>query len=150
MTALRAAETGHLVICTMHTVNAPETIQRFIDLFGDRQAALARQILASTLVGICSQRLLPAAAGGRVLNAEVLVNSSRIRDLISTAAPQKELHDAVAEGDYYGMRTFDQCLLRQVHAGEISMADAVSYATDPHDFKLAMQTTARPAEPVEG
>ena len=140
MTALRAAETGHLVLCTMHTVNAPETVQRFIDLFGSRQAVLARQVLASTLVGVASQRLLPAAGGGRALNTEVLVNSSRIRDMISNASDHKEIHDAIAEGDYYGMHTFDQCLIGKVRSGEVTMDDAVAYATDGHDFKLALQT----------
>src|SRR3954465_3833278 len=112
MTALRAAETGHLVLCTMHTVNATETVQRFIDLFGDRQAGLARQVLASTLVGISSQRLLPGANGGRVLNSEVLVNSARVRDMIAGDVEQKDIEQAIAEGDYYGMQTFDQDLMQ--------------------------------------
>ena len=88
MTALRAAETGHLVICTLHTLNATETVQRFIDLFGDRQSSLARQMLAATLVGITSQRLVPGRDGSLVLNSEVLVNSARIRDLIARASPR--------------------------------------------------------------
>jgi twitching motility protein PilT len=155
MTALRAAETGHLVLCTMHTTNAPETVQRFIDLFGERSASLARQVLASTLVGVCSQRLLPAQRGGRLLNAEILVNSARVREMISTEQSIKDLHTAIVEGDYYGMRTFDQCLLAHVRDGSVSMTDALTYATDPHDFKLALQTTApptpvEPVEPVEG
>jgi twitching motility protein PilT len=144
MTALRAAETGHLVLCTMHTVNATETVQRFIDLFPSRQAGLARQILASTLVGISSQRLLPAANGGRVLNAEVLVNTARVRDMISNAVEQKDIEGAIAEGDYYGMRTFDQDLIDKVRGGEVTEEDAVAYATNAHDFKLALDTT----EPV--
>jgi len=141
MTTLRAAETGHLVICTMHTGNAIETVQRFVDLFDGRQAGLARQILASTLVGVCSQRLLPGIDRGRVLNTEVLVNTARMRDLIAKSAPQDDLLRAIGEGDYYGMHTFDQSLMRKVYAGEVTMADAISYASDPHDFKLAMQTT---------
>jgi twitching motility protein PilT len=144
MTALRAAETGHLVLCTMHTVNAGETVQRFIDLFGPRQAGLARQILASTLVGISSQRLLPAMGGGRVLNAEVLVNSSRVRDMIANAADHKELQQAIEEGDYYGMRTFDQDLITKVRGGVVTMEDALAYATNAHDFKLALEAS----EPV--
>jgi len=144
MTALRAAETGHLVLCTMHTVSATETVQRFIDLFGERQAELARQVLASTLVGVSSQRLLPAANGGRVLNAEVLVNSTRVRDMIAGAVDQKDLEGAIAEGDYYGMQTFDQDLLHKVHEGLVTVDDAMAYATDAHDFKLALNTS----EPV--
>jgi twitching motility protein PilT len=144
MTALRAGETGHLVLCTMHTVNAPETIQRFIDLFGDHQVGLARQVLAGTLVGISSQRLLPGTNGGRVLNAEVLVNTARVRDMIANGADQKELHDAIAEGEYYGMKTFDQDLMDQVRSGRVTMEDAIAYASNAHDFKLAMQTTPEP------
>ena len=141
MTALRAAETGHLVLCTMHTLNATETVQRFIDLFGDRQAGLARQVLSSTLVGISSQRLLPGANGGRVLNAEVLVNSSRVRDMIAGEVEHKDIQNAIAEGDYYGMHTFDQDLMNKVHDGLVTLDDAVAYATDAHDFKLALETT---------
>ena len=140
-TALRAAETGHLVLCTMHTISAPETVQRFVELFDTERAKLARQILASTLIGICSQRLLPSTRGGRLLNAEVLVNSARIRDLISEAADSIDLHRAIAEGEYYGMRTFDQDLIDKVRSGEVTLADASAYATDAHDFKLTLQTT---------
>jgi twitching motility protein PilT len=138
MTALRAAETGHLVICTLHTLDAAETIQRFIDLFGGVREALARQMLASTLVGICSQRLVPARNGGMALNAEVLVNSSRVRDLIAEGAAHSELRTAIAEGDYYGMRTFDQCLLELVDEGAVEKADALEFASDGHDFRIAL------------
>jgi twitching motility protein PilT len=141
MTALRAAETGHLVLCTMHTLNASETVQRFIDLFGERQVSLARQILASTLVGVCSQRLLPGAEGGRVLNAEVLVTTERVRDLVSHGGPQAELQGAIAEGEYYGMRTFDQDLLQKVAAGLITVDDAIAFASREHDFKLSLAAT---------
>ena len=138
MTALRAAETGHLVLCTMHTVNAPETVQRFIDLFGETRTALARQMLAGTLVGISSQRLVPGAHGGRTLNAEIVVNSSRVRDLIADGAPQHELMKAIGAGEYYGMQTFDQDLLAHVKAGAIARDTAVAYATSAHDFKLSL------------
>jgi twitching motility protein PilT len=141
MTALRAAETGHLVLCTLHTVNATETVERFIDLFGGRQAHLARQVLASTLVGISSQRLLPGASGGRVLNAEVLVNSARVRDMIANAVEQKNIEQAIREGDYYGMQTFDQDLMGKVREGVVTVEDAMAYATDAHDFKLALDTS---------
>ena len=143
MTALRAAETGHLVLCTMHTINAAETVQRFVDMFGEHQASLARQMLSGTLVRICSQRLVPGTGGGLTLNSEVLVNSSRIRDLIANHATQSELDKAVKEGDYYGMRTFDQCLLAHVRAGTVSRSDAIAFSTDQHDFQLALE--AEPA-----
>jgi twitching motility protein PilT len=138
MTALRAAETGHLVLCTMHTVNAPETVQRFIDLFGGEHAALARQMLAGTLLGIASQRLVPAPHGGRVLNAEVLVNSSRLRDLIAGGESQAEMTRAIGAGDYYGMQTFDQDLLAQVRTGRVERDAALASSTNAHDFSLLL------------
>ena len=118
MTALRAAETGHLVLCTMHTIDASETVQRFVDLFGEQRGPLARQMLGGTLVGVCSQRLVPGANGGMALNAEVLVNSSRVRDLITEESSLAEIHKAIKEGDYYGMQTFDQSLLAHVRDGQ--------------------------------
>ena len=138
VTALRAAETGHLVLCTMHTLNAGETIQRFVDLFSSTRADLARRMLASTLVGVISQRLVPGVGGGRRLNAEVLVASSRVRDLIDEGADHGALHQAIFEGDYYGMRTFDQDLLEHVKSGRVSQGDAVALASNPHDFKLML------------
>ena len=146
MTALRAAETGHLVICTMHTIDAVETVQRFVDFFGERRAALARQMLASTLVGVVSQRLIPTAHDSMTLNAEVLVNSSRARDLISHAGAASDLHDAIEEGGYYGMRTFDQSLLELVASGVLTEVQAIDYATDGHDFKLALDQAPLPLE----
>jgi len=138
VTALRAAETGHLVLCTMHTLDAGETVQRFIDLFSSTRADLARRMLASTLVGIISQRLVPGIGGGRRLNAEVLVASSRIRDLIDEGADHTAVRQAIFEGDYYGMRTFDQDLLEHVKAGRVSQGDAIALASNPHDFKLML------------
>jgi len=139
MTALRAAETGLLVICTLHTIDAAETVQRFTDLFGQNRAVLARQMLGGTLVGICSQRLVPAVDGGLALNAEVLVNSSRMREMIVEAKPQSEIRKAISEGSFYGMRTFDQCLLGLVTSGEVKETDAIDFATSGHDFKLMLE-----------
>jgi twitching motility protein PilT len=142
MTAMRGAETGHLVLATMHTNDAGETMQRFIDLFPARHHGLARQMLGATLVGSISQRLVPSSSGGRQLNTEILVNSTRIRDMITEGRSPSEFHDAIAEGDYYGMQTFDQDLLSHVKAGRISMEDAIAWATSPHDFKLMMSGNA--------
>jgi twitching motility protein PilT len=138
MTALRAAETGHLVLCTMHTLDAAETVKRFIDLFGERQGPLVRQVLGSTFVGILSQRLIPAKGGGLVLNAEVLVNSARMQDLIVGGAPDSEIRAAISEGDYYGMCTFDQSLTRLVLEGAIEESTAIDVSSSPHDFKLKL------------
>jgi twitching motility protein PilT len=139
MTALRAAETGHLVVCTMHTIDAADTIQRFVDFFGDQRGALARQMLAGTLVGVCSQRLIPAVKGGMALNAEVLVNTSRIQDLIVEGMSVSEVHKAIKEGDFYGMLSFDQSLLALVRDGQVGRDEAMSYASEPNDFRLALQ-----------
>ena len=122
MTALRAAETGHLVLCTMHTIDAADTIQRFVDFFGEQRGPLARQMLAGTLVGVCSQRLIPGTHGGMALNAEVLINTVRIEDLVVEGMSVSEVHKAISEGDFYGMQSFDQSLLelvkdRQGHRG---------------------------------
>ena len=138
ITALRAAETGHLVVCTMHTLDTVETIERFVDFFSVNRADLARRMLASTLVGVMSQRLVPGATGGRRLNAEVLVNSARIRDLVAEGAGDALLRKAIAEGDFYGMRTFDQDLLEQVRTGYVDRGDALATATNGHDFKLML------------
>jgi twitching motility protein PilT len=137
ITALRAAETGHLVMCTMHTTGAAETVQRFADLFTERSPELARQMLASTLVGIVSQRLVPRSGGGLVLNAEAMLNSDRMRDAIAKGSTT-DIHQVIAEGEYYGMQTFDQDLMEKVRDGSIDRDQAVSYAVSPHDFKLRL------------
>ena len=137
ITALRAAETGHLVVCTMHTTGASETIQRFAELFTERTPTLARQMLSSTLVGIVSQRLVPRSGGGLILNAEAMLNSDRMRDAIAKGSTG-EIHQVIAEGEYYGMQTFDQDLMEKVRDGSIDRDQAVSYAVSPHDFKLRL------------
>ena len=137
ITALRAAETGHLVICTMHTTGAAEAVQRFAELFTERSPALARQMLSSTLVGIVSQRLVPRSGGGLVLNAEAALNSDRMREAIAKGGTA-EIHQVIGEGEYYGMQTFDQDLMEKVRDGVIDRDQAVSYAVSPHDFKLRL------------
>jgi twitching motility protein PilT len=137
ITALRAAETGHLVVCTMHTTGAAETVQRFAELFTERSPALARQMLSSTLVGIVSQRLVPRSGGGLVLNAEAMLNSDRMREAIAKGTTSY-IHQVVAEGEYYGMQTFDQDLMEKVREGIIDRDQAMSYAVSPHDFKLRL------------
>ena len=137
ITALRAAETGHLVVCTMHTTGASETVMRFADLFTERSPQLARQMLASTLVGVVSQRLVPRSGGGLILNAEAMLNSDRMREAILKGTTA-EIHQVIAEGEYYGMQTFDQDLMEKVRDGSIDRDQAVSYAVSPHDFKLRL------------
>ena len=140
--ALTAAETGHLVLSTLHTTNASETINRIVDFFPAVQQTQTRLMLASVLRGVVSQRLLPAADGqGRVAAIEVMVMTGRIADRIvdPTAAQGETIAELIAEGDYHGMQTFDQSLLALFTAGSVSLRDAVAAASNPHDFRVAMQ-----------
>ena len=144
--ALQAAETGHFVIATMHTTNVTETISRMIDFFPPHQAQQVRVALAGSLVGVISQRLLPRVGGGRAAAIEVLVSNGRVRDLILDPDKTHELHDIVAEGDFYGMQTFDQALLALYRAGLVELEDARNAATNAHDFELVLRQSG--LEPV--
>jgi twitching motility protein PilT len=136
-TALSAAETGHLVLSTLHTVDAPESINRIIDFFEPHMQPQARAMLAGTLKGVISQRLARTAdAKGRVAVCEVLRTTARIKDMIMDPDMTGQIPAAIAEGAYYGMQTFDQALLGHLQAGRIDMDEALNMATSPHDFKL--------------
>ena len=138
MTALRAAETGHLVFCTLHTSGAADTIARLLDLVAGRGSALGRQMLAASLVGIISQRLVRGVDGRRRLNPEILINTARMRECLADGADSSDIQQVMAEGDYYGMQTFDQSLLDLVARGEMKMAEATAAAINPHNFRLEM------------
>jgi len=143
-TALSAAETGHLVLSTLHTVDAPETINRILDFFPPHQQQQARAMVAGTLKGIVSQRLVPTPDGnGRVAVCEVLVMTGRVRDMIMDPTQTGALTEVIADGEYYGMQTFDQALLGHYQAGRISMEDAMRVASKPHDFKLLVAAEGR-------
>ena len=149
-TALSAAETGHLVLSTLHTVDAPETVNRIIDFFPPHQHQQARAMLAGTLKGVISQRLVPTADGhGRVAACEVLRMTGRVRDMIMNPAETGRLPEVIAEGSYYGMQTFDQALLAHVQAGRVSMDEALRAATHPHDFKLLVASGGQRASAVD-
>src|SRR3954453_252303 len=147
-TALSAAETGHLVLSTLHTVDAPvlptlppgdrpESVNRIIDFFEPHMQPQARAMLAGTLKGVISQRLARTADGqGRVAVCEVLKATARIKDMIMDPDMTGMLPEAIAEGACYGMQTFDQALLGHLQGGRIDMEEALSMATSPHDFKL--------------
>jgi twitching motility protein PilT len=138
--ALQAAETGHLVISTLHTTDAKETINRVIDMFPKEQQNQARLSLANSLKGIVCQRLVPRATGeGRVAVVEVLVMTTRIYEFIVDPQQTNMVEDAIADGEYYGMQTFDQHLLRLYRDGDISLRDALTAATNPHDFRVALR-----------
>jgi twitching motility protein PilT len=144
-TALSAAETGHLVLSTLHTVDASESINRIIDFFPPHQQSQARAMIAGTLKGIVSQRLVRTADGnGRVATAEILVMTGRVHDMIMDPKLTGQLPEVIAEGGYYGMQTFDQHLLQHLEAGRITMEEAVHMATSPHDFKLMVAAGGKP------
>ncbi len=143
-TALSAAETGHLVLSTLHTIDAPETVNRIIDFFPPHQQQQARAMLAGTLKGIISQRLVPTPdRRGRVAVCEVLRMTGRARDMILDPEQTGRLREVIAEGEFYGMQTFDQALLHHVQAGRVAMDDAMQVATSPHDFKLLVAAEGR-------
>ena len=142
-TALSAAETGHLVLSTLHTVDAPETVNRIIDFFPPHMEGQIRAMLAGTLKGVISQRLVRSTDGGRVATCEVLRMTGRVRDMIMDPAQTGRLTEVVSEGAYYGMQTFDQALFDHVKAGRVDVDQAMKAATSPHDFKLLLQNDGR-------
>ncbi|MGE5227685.1 MAG: type IV pilus twitching motility protein PilT [Planctomycetaceae bacterium] len=139
LSAIQAAETGHLVISTLHTIDAMETINRVLDLFPAQQQKEVRTSFAGALRGIVSQRLVPKADGkGRVPAIEVLINTGRVFDRIVDPAQTESIVDLIADGDYYGMQTFDQALVTLVKDGLVTVEDARRTATSPHDFDLQL------------
>jgi len=148
-TALSAAETGHLVLSTIHTVDAPESINRMLDFFPPHQHGQARSMIAGTLKGVISQRLVPGANGGRVAVCEVLRMTGRVRDMIVDPAQTGKLMEVISSGAYYGMQTFDQALFGHVKAGRITYEAAAHVASSPHDFKLLMQAEGRQGTTME-
>jgi twitching motility protein PilT len=149
-TALKAAESGHLVFSTMHTIDAGETIGRMIEFFPAVKQDQIRSILAGVLRGVISQRLLPRKeGGGRVAAVEVMVNNARISDLIRDQKPE-EITDAIAEGQFFDMQTFSQALIELVLAGDVDREVAANASTNRHDFLVALeQALKRQAAGVE-
>jgi twitching motility protein PilT len=139
--ALSAAETGHLVLSTLHTLDATETINRMIDLFPPHERVQVRVMLAGTLRGIIGQRLIRTKDGkGRAAVCEVMVATGRIRDFIVDAEQTAQIQTAIAEGEYYGMQTFDQALLKLVEEDRVSYEEALQVASRPQDFRLMVQS----------
>jgi twitching motility protein PilT len=149
-TALSAAETGHLVMSTLHTLDATETINRIIDFFPPHLQQQGRVMLASTLRGAVSQRLVPRAdREGRVAVSEVMAVTGRIQDLILNPEETGKISEVIAEGDFYGMQTFDQALLGYVREGMVSEEVAMETASSPHDFKLMLAAGGQRASGIE-
>jgi twitching motility protein PilT len=138
--ALGAAETGHLVLSTLHTTNATETVNRIVDFFPPFQQKQVRLTLASSLRGVVSQRLLERGDGkGRVPAVEVLVMTGRVFDRIVDPDSAESIEEVIAEGEYYGMQTFDQSLFNLYKNSMVSLRDALAAASHPHDFRIALQ-----------
>lgn len=138
--ALSAAETGHLVLSTLHTIDATETVSRIVDFFPPYQQGQVRVTLAGSLRGTICQRLVRRADGkGRVPALEVMVVNGRIQECIVDPVRTSEIKDIVAEGDYYGMQTFDQSLASLIEAGIIDLTSAMAAASNPHDLRVVLQ-----------
>ena len=137
-TALTAAETGHLVMSTLHTLDATETINRIIAVFPPYQQRQIRIQLSSVIKGVISQRLVPRADGkGRVPAVEVMIATNRVRECIDDKEKTKQIHDAIAQGFIsYGMQTFDQSLMQLYTKQLITYEEALRQSTNPDDFAL--------------
>jgi len=134
--AMHAANTGHLVFSTLHTLDAKETIDRIVGMFPNDEQNRIRMSLASVLEGVLSQRLIPTTRGGRAAAIEILKKTARIEQLIAENR-DSEILDALFEGkEIYGTQTFDQALLDLLKKGVIEERTALDYATNPADMKL--------------
>jgi twitching motility protein PilT len=137
-TALQAAETGHLVLSTMHTIDAAETIGRLIEFFPGAKQPQVRSILAGVLRGVISQRLLPRTDGGRIPAVEVLVMNARIDELIREQRTH-ELQAAIEEGSFHEMQSFQQALIGLVLSGDVEPDLAANASTNKHDFLIELE-----------
>jgi twitching motility protein PilT len=136
--ALQAAESGHLVLSTLHTIDAAETLSRMIEFFPPEKQPQIVSVLAGSLRGVISQRLLPRVGGGRVPAVEVMVVNARVAELIrerrGEAIPQ-----AIEDGEYFDMQSFTQALIRLVLEGLVDRDVAANTATNQHDFLIALE-----------
>jgi twitching motility protein PilT len=145
--ALQAAESGHLVFSTLHTLDAAETIGRLVEFFPHEKQAQVVSILAGVLRGVISQRLLPRLGGGRIPAVEVMVNNARIAELIRERRTE-EIPDAIAEGEYFDMQTFSTALIDLVLGDFVDRETAANAATNRHDFEIALDHAEKAARVV--
>jgi twitching motility protein PilT len=138
--ALTAADTGHLVFSTLHTIDATQTVNRIISFFEPHQHQEVRYLLASTLQAVISQRLIRTADGqGRVPAVEVLIATASIRDCIREPEKTTLIPQAIQDGvTQYGMQTFDQALMAMVHNGRITKEIALEASSNPHELALRL------------
>ena len=147
-TALQAAESGHLVLSTMHTVDAAETIGRMVEFFPGVKQPMIRSIMAGVLRGVVSQRLLPKKDGGRVAAVEVMVTNTRIADLIRENEAET-IPEAIEEGQFFDMQSFTQALIDHVLSGEVDEEIAANAATNRHDFLVSLERSLKQKEADE-
>ncbi|MCX5789628.1 MAG: type IV pilus twitching motility protein PilT [Elusimicrobia bacterium] len=136
--ALTAAQTGHLVFATLHTIDAIQTIARIIDLYPPHQQALIRIQLADSLRAVVSQRLLPSLKGGRIPAIEILIATAHVKKQIEDNKSQG-ITEALAKGAFYGMQTFNQSLVKLYKEGLVAEEEVLNAASNPDDVKLAMR-----------
>ena len=154
-TAIKAAETGHLLMSTLHTPDAQSTILRIVAMFPPEEQEVIRIRLAETLYAVISQRLLPTKTGkGRAVAAEIMINTPAIKDLILDGKNIGEIRDFITEGrEQYGMQSFDQCLADLVATGTVTFETAKAAASNPSDFELKLrmfsQTVSEEEAPAE-
>ena len=148
--ALMAAETGHLVLSTLHTVNAVQTVERIISFFPPHQHDTIRLQMSLVLEGVVSQRLITRrASAGRVPAIEVLLGTPTVKEMVLEGRT-RELHSALEEGhEYYGSQTFNQSLVDLVNAGVIDYDDAMNAADNPDELKLALRGITKGASNLE-
>ena len=138
--AISAAETGHAVFSTLHTVDAQETVARVIDFFPPHEQHQVRASLAGALRGVICQRLVPRADGlGRCVSMEIAINTGRIAEAIIDPMKTGTIRSIVAEGGYYGMQTFDQHLIALYRDGVVTLDAALEYSTSPHDLTVELR-----------
>jgi len=138
--ALQAAETGHLVLGTLHTLDAPESINRVIGFFEPHHQQQIRYQLSSVLVAVLSQRLVKAKAGGRVAAVEIMINTGTVSECITDASRVKEIPDQMAAGrKIYGSQTFDQAVYGLLKAGQITEANALASVNNPDELALRLR-----------
>jgi len=142
--ALQAAESGHLVLSTLHTIDAAETLSRLIEFFPPEKQPQIVSVLAGSLRGVISQRLLPRVGGGRIPAVEVMVVNARVAELIRERRGDS-IPQAIEDGEYFSMQSFAQALIRLVLDGLVEREVAANAATNQHDFLIALERAEKAA-----
>ncbi len=141
-TALQAAESGHLVLSTLHTIDVAETVGRMIEFFPEAKQQQIRSVMAGVLKGVVSQRLLPRVGGGRVAAVEVMVMNNRISDLIRENQTEMII-EAIEDGDYFDMQSFTKALIEHVIAGRVDKETAANASSNKHDFLVSLEQAVK-------